>query len=109
MDESDDEFYDLYEIMGDEQNFDSSNKTKRSNVIHSTLVDMLTGRVNMNSNKVNYNIDSGPQMVYGAGHLARARPSTGLAKPYTSSGFIDSPVRQNKRGHSPSRHSPPRL
>ena len=45
---------------------------------------MLAGRVNMNENKVKYNIDSQPQIVYDAGDFARARPSTRLVKPHTS-------------------------
>ena len=101
MDESDDEIYDSYEMMEDEQNFYRSDNPKpRSFDLHSTPIDMLAGRVKVNENKVKYNIDSQPQIVYDAGDFARARPSTKLVKPHTSKQFRYGPVRQNNRGHS---------
>ena len=45
MDESDDEYYDSWEIIEDEQNFD--NNPKRSYDLHST------GRVNLNQTRSN--------------------------------------------------------
>ena len=56
MDESDDEFYDSYEMMEDEQNIDRSNNPKRSYNLHSTPVDILTGRVNVNLNNFTLNM-----------------------------------------------------